>query len=195
MAEQKSELKKYISKETVATLFNLSSRRIEQLTKDGIIERTLIKRRAQYETAPTIQRYITYLSDKAYNREITDMEKTLKEQKLRAEIELKKSQGELHRLRTEIAIGNYISVDEIKMDYSRFFVIFKNFALSIPGKVAGKVSGALDPVEVRRIEGELQNDITALLNGFVSRAVTEKPEPKDTEKPKRKGRPTKNAKK
>ena len=38
----------------------------------------------------------------------------MKEQKLRAEVALKESQGELHRLRTEIAAGKYISIEEVK---------------------------------------------------------------------------------
>ena len=108
---------------------------------------------------------------------------------------LKESQGELHRLRTEIAQGNYISVEEVKADYSRFFIVFKNFALSIPGKLAGRLSGFVDPVEVREIENELQKEIKGLLDDFVSRAVVEKPQVEDVTKPKRMGRPPKNAKK
>ena len=97
----------------------------------------------------------------------------LKEQKLRAEIALKESQGELHRLRTEIAAGNYISVEEVKLDYSRFFVSFKKFAMSIPSKLAGRLTGFVDPVEVRQIEKNLQNDVTKLLQSFVVAATVE----------------------
>lgn len=194
--ENNEEMKGYATKDTIARLFGVSGRRIEQLVEDGIIERIRIKGGGvRFETVPTIQKYIKYLSDKAYGREKSDTEAKLKEQKLRADVALKESQGELHRLRTEIAQGNYISVEEVKADYSRFFIVFKNFALSIPGKLAGRLSGFVDPVEVREIENELQKEIKGLLDDFVSRAVVEKPQVEDVTKPKRMGRPPKNAKK
>ena len=86
---------------------------------------------------------------------------------------MKESQSDLHRLRTEIAIGKYISVEEVKMDYSRFFVVFKKFATSMPSKLAGRLAGVFDPVEVRAIENELQKDVKRLLNSFVISAVPE----------------------
>lgn len=189
------EMKGYATKDTIARLFGLSGRRIEQLVEDGTIERVRTKSGVRFETVPTIQRYIKFLSDKAYGRERSDAEAKLKEQKMRADVALKESQGELHRLRTEIALGNYISVEEVKADYSRFFIVFKNFALSIPGKMAGRLSGFVDPVEVREIENELQKEIKGLLDDFVSRAVVEKPQVEDVTKPKKRGRPPKNAKK
>lgn len=185
----------YVSKETVCQLFGLTGRRIEQLVADGVIERKQTKNGVRFETVSTIQRYIKYLSDKAYGRERSDREAELKEAKLRADVALKESQGELHRLRTEIAQGNYISVEEVKLDYSRFFVVFKKFALSIPGKMAGRLTGFLDPTEVRRIENELKGEIIKMLTDFVGRATTETEEVKrgDEMKPKKKGRPKKNA--
>lgn len=194
MADEKG-LSEYSSTATMAQLFGIGARRIEQLVQDGILKHEPGRKHARFETVSTIQRYTKYLSDKAYGRERTDREAELKEQKLRADVALKESQGELHRLRTEIAQGNYISVEEVKADYSRFFIVFKNFALSIPGKMAGRLSGFVDPVEVREIENEMQKEIKVLLDGFVSRAVVEKPQIEDVTKPKKRGRPPKSAKK
>lgn len=42
---------------------------------------------------------------------------------MQADIALKESQGELHRLKTEIAAGQYISVEEVKLDYAKFCCI------------------------------------------------------------------------
>ncbi len=182
--------------EVIAQLFGVSVRRIQQLTQDGVINTVQTKQGRRYELAPTIQKYIKYLSDKAYGKSQSETESKLKEQKLRAEVALKESQGELHKLRTEIAAGNYISVEEVKADYGRFFVVFKNFALSIPSKMAGRLAGVVDPVEVREIENDLQKEIKKLLNGFVSRAVVKEEEPQpDVLQPKKRGRPRKNAEK
>ena len=189
----------YATQDKIAQLFGLSGRRIEQLVADGVINRIHIKGGGvRFELEPTIQKYVKYLSDKAYGKERSETEAKLKEQKLRAEVALKESQGELHRLRTEIASGNYISIEEVKADYNRFFIVFKNFALSIPSKLAGRLAGFVDPVEVREIENDLQKEVKKLLKDFVSRAVIRNevdatPQQEDVTQPKRRGRPRKNA--
>lgn len=168
--------KGYYKVDVIAQLFGVSVRRVQQLTQENIINTVQTSEGRRYELAPTIQKYIKYLSDKAYGKSKTEVEVQLKEQKLRAEIALKESQGELHKLRTDIAAGKYISIEEIKMDYSRFFVAFKKFALSIPNRLAGRLGGFVDPVEVRQIEQELQKEVTKQLNGFVISAVVEEKE-------------------
>lgn len=184
----------YCRVEVIAQLFGVSVRRVQQLVQEGIISTVKTTQGTRFELTPTIQKYIQFLSDRAYGKSRSDTEAKLKEQKLRAEVALKESQGELHKLRTEIAAGNYISVEEVKADYGRFFVVFKNFALSIPSKMSGRLAGVVDPVEVREIENDLQKEIKKLLNGFVSRAVTEEDKPQvDVLKPKKMGRPRKNA--
>lgn len=89
--------------EVIASLFGVTVRRVQQLTQEGIISTTKTKEGNRYELAPTIQRYVKYLSDKAYGKSKSEKEAELREQKLQAEIALKESQGEMHRLKTEIA--------------------------------------------------------------------------------------------
>lgn len=167
--------------EIIAQLFGVSVRRIQQLTQDGVISTTKIiedgRTVRRYDLVPTIQNYIKYLSEKAYGRQgRTDKEIELREQKMEADIALKESQGELHKLKTEIAAGKYISVEEVKMDYSKFFVVFKKFAVSIPARVVGMLSGQLQPTEARKIEKELADEVNRLLGAFVIAGVVE---PKD----------------
>ena len=157
--------------DVIANLFGVSVRRVQQLTQEGIISTTEVKRGRRYELTPTVQKYIKYLSDKAYGKAQSETEAKLKEQKLKAEIALKESQGELHKLRTEIAAGRYISVEEVKLDYGRFFVSFKKFAMSIPSKLAGRLTGFVDPVEVRSIENDLQKEVKRLLSSSVLSSV------------------------
>lgn len=163
----------YYETKVIAQLFGLTVRRIQQLTQDGVLETVKTSKGRRYDLVPTIQSYIKYLSDKAYGKAKSETEAELKEKKLKADIALKESQGELHRLKTEIATGQYLSIEEIKMDYSRFFVSFKKFAMSVPNRLAGKMTGFVDPVEIRRIEKDMQKEITKLLNSFVISAVVE----------------------
>jgi phage terminase Nu1 subunit (DNA packaging protein) len=170
--------------EVIASLFGVTVRRVQQLTQEGIISTTKTVEGNRYELAPTIQKYIKYLSDKAYGKSKSEKEMELREQKLQAEVALKESQGEMHRLKTEIASGKYIDIDVVKMDYSRFFVVFKRFALSLPSRLTGRISGMIDPTEVRNIEKDLNNEIVRLLDNFVVAGVC----PKDVKEKGKRGK-------
>lgn len=163
----------------IAKLFHFSgTRRVEQLTADGVIDAVLVKVKGRevrrYDLVPTVEKYVQYLSEKAYGKAGRSKKALgLQEQKLEAEIALKESQGELHRLKTQIAAGEYISIEEVKIDYAKFFLVFKKFAMSLPARICGLVSGQLEPIEARRIEKEMSGEIAALLNSFVVAGVAE----------------------
>lgn len=163
----------YYRVEIIAQLFGVSVRRIQQLTQEGILPTTETADGRRYDLVPTIQSYVRYLSDKAYGKNHSEKELELKEQKMKADIALKESQGELHRLKTDIAAGKYISIEEVQVDYSKFFVIFKKFALSIPSKVAGIAQTVVDPVIARSLEKDLAYEVNNLLQGFVVAAKVE----------------------
>lgn len=167
--------------EQIAKLFKLSVRRIQQLTQEGIIhsEKVSGQKGRMYDLIPTIQEYVGYLQDKANGKARSDKELDLKEQKLKAEIALKESQGELHRLKTEIATGKYISVEEVQIDYQKFFIILKKFVLAVPNRVGGLLTGYVDPIVIRSLENDMTKECTEMLNTFVVAAKTTK---KDGEK-------------
>ena len=154
----------------IAKLFGVKTRSIQMFNADGIIETENAKGGKRYNLEDTVKKYVNYLSDKAHGRTATKSEEDLREQKLKAEIRLKESQGELHSLKTEIAAGKYISVEDVKLDYSRFFVSFRNFAMSIPTKVSGELNGAVSPEEVRRIESRLNEEMSKILREVVINA-------------------------
>lgn len=158
--------------EVIAQLFGVSVRRIQQLTQEGVIKTTKIiedgRTVRRYDLVPTIQNYVKYLSEKAYGKAgRSEKEMELREKKMEADAALKESQSELHRLKTEIAAGRYISIEEVKMDYAKFFVVFKKFAMALPSRIIGMIAGALEPVEARRVEKEIAQEINRLLGAFV----------------------------
>ena len=160
--------------EIIAQLFGVSVRRIQQLTQEGILSTVESPEGRRYDLVTTIQGYVRYLSDKAYGKIRSEKEAELREQKMKAEIALKESQGELHKLKTDIAAGKYISLEEVTLDYTRFFVTFKRFAMSLPSRVSGMVGAYIEPMEARRIEKELTEEVRKLLEGFSAAAVTKK---------------------
>ena len=60
--------KGYYKVDVIANLFGVSVRRIQQLTQEGIISTVQTSQGRRYELAPTIQKYVKYLSDKAYGK-------------------------------------------------------------------------------------------------------------------------------
>ena len=173
--------------EVIAQLFNVSVRRIQQLTQEGILPTTETAEGRRYDLVPTIQRYVQYLSDKAYGKNTrSEKEAELREQKLAADVALKQSQGELHRLRTEIAAGKYVTIEEVTADYERFFIVFKKFALALPGRLIDSLSlidgSPLEPKAARQAEKALQGEVRRLLLAFVVAGVSAKPEAKERKK-------------
>lgn len=167
--------------EVIAQLFGVSVRRIQQLTQEGVLPTTETAEGRRYDLVPTIQSYVQYLSDKAYGKNRSEKENELREQKMKAEIALKESQGELHQLKTAIAAGKYIAVEDVTMDYQRFFVTFKKFAMAIPVRVMDTINGQtdIDPLSARRLEKQIQQEIQSLLEAFVVAGVAEAPKGKD----------------
>jgi hypothetical protein len=186
MAEEQKN-RTLVGSEELSEYFCLSTRRIFQLTADGTLAKTAPNAR-KYDLKENVQRYVQYLQRKANGRASVS-EEELKKKKLEADIALKESQGELHRLKTSIANGEYISVEEVQMDYGKFFVTFKKFAMNLPSRIIGFVSGQLEPAESRKLEQDLSQEINGMLNSFVIAGTEAKPA---AQKKTKRGRPKKN---
>lgn len=163
--------------EIIAQLFGVTVRRIQQLTQEGVLPTTETAEGRRYDLVPTIQSYVQYLSDKAYGKNRSEKELELKEQKMKAEIALKESQGELHQLKTAIAAGKYIAVEEVIVEYQSFFLQFKKFTKGIAPRLVDTVGDfvVLDPLRARQLEKMISLDVDNQLNSFVLSAVTEIP--------------------
>lgn len=154
--------------DVIARLFNLTTRRIQQLTQDGILPTVKPEKgRRGYELVSTVQAYVQYLSDKAKGKAANKDEEELKKQKLQAEIKLKNSQYELHQLKNDIANGKYLPLLDIQEDYQVFFTTFKKFAQAMPARLITQVAGYIEPAEARALEKSLNLEVAAMLRTFV----------------------------
>ena len=168
--------KKLVTSKDLAQQFGVSGRRLGQLTEEKKKEKD---GRGVYDLEKTVKAYIKYLSDKAYAREESMTEAELKEQKLRAEVALKESQKDLHELKTEIAKGQYVPVEEVELDYKKFFATFKKFAMAMPSRIAGLVGAHVEPVVLRDIEKKMNDETVRMLRAFVVSAVDNEAEDGD----------------
>lgn len=159
------------SAKALSNLLGLTERRVQQLTKDGTIPAAFTSGGYAYELASAVQAYIAYVKSGSPGSGDSARERELKRQKMEVEIALKESQNENQRLKMDITAGKYISVEEVTLDYARFFVAFKKFALALPERLVSQLSGGLEPLEVRRMEQELHRDVTRALRSFVAAGV------------------------
>ena len=147
---------------------NISVRTIQRLTQEGVFRCVGHRRKENlYVITEAVPSYLAYLEQKYEHSETAEKIEQLKTQKLKAEVALKESQSELHRLKTDLAKGIYLSVEDVQRDYEKFFTIFKKFALSIPARLGGVLSGKVDTVTQRGIENDLHREITQMLRQFV----------------------------
>ena len=75
------------------------------------------------------------------------------------------------RLRTAIAAGEYISIEEAQADYTKFFAVLKRFCSGLPSRVVGMIGSRISPVESRELEKDLNKEINDILRTFVLAAT------------------------
>ena len=61
------------------------------------------------------------------------------------------------------------------LDYQKFFVTFKRFALGIPSRLVSMISDSLEPLEARRVEKEMSAEVKRMLRACVVSGYTPEP--------------------
>lgn len=178
-AQVLTSLPEWSSTTVIAQLLGKSVRRVQQLTQDGVLSTQQppgggVRR---YRTAETVQAYIAYTEQKVRQELSGSSLEELTLKKLQAEVELKESQGALHKLKTAIAEGRYISADQAGEELADFLGRFKSFADGIPGRVAGTLSGYLDAASARSMKKELQKELDGMFAAFTAAAKVQDKEP------------------
>lgn len=162
----------------ISKLLGKTVRRIQQLTQEGILETEVPPGGGtrKYRTCETVQRYIVHVEQKAQETGENSRAAELTLKKLEAEVELKESQGQLHRLKTAIAEGRYLAADQATEELKEFMASFKKFALNLPPRMAGTMSGYADAVAIRAMEKAVRKELEGLLAAFSDGAVLEERE-------------------
>ena len=160
----------WASTTAVAKLLGKTTRRIQQLTQDGVLETEVPPGGRKYKTCETIQRYIAHIEQKAQETAAASSTAELNLRKLEAEVELKESQGQLHKLKTAIAEGKYIKAEEATRDLADFMAMFKKFAMNIPPRAVKSIAGYADPQTARAMERAMRKELEDMLAVFVDAA-------------------------
>ena len=167
-----TQVPEWASTTAIAQLIGRSTRRVQQLTQDGVLSTEVPPGGGarRYRTARTIQNYMAWQEQKAREDLSGSTLEELTIKKLQAEVELKESQGALHKLKTAIAEGKYLPAEQVSGDLSDFLRRLKQFADRIPSRVAGTMSGYLDTAAARAMKKDLQQELDGLFEAFVAAA-------------------------
>ena len=165
----------------IAQLLGKTTRRIQQLTQDGILETEVPPGGGarKYRTCETIQRYIAHVEQKAQEVGEGGRLAELNLKKLEAEVALKESQGSLHRLKTAIAEGKYIPAEQATEELAEFMAAFQKFAMTIPVRMAGTMAGYADAITIRNAQKAIRKELETMLTAYVDAMQAEDP-PEDT---------------
>lgn len=139
--------------DVIAKLFDVTPRRIQQLTKEGVIVATKEGNAYKYDLLPTIQRYIKYLSDKANGRDKKD-EKTDQE-KARAEADLKRAKADMAEIQLKELKGKMHRSEDVETLTSDLVYTIRSMIIALPGRLAvdvAAVSTAPEASELIRAE-------------------------------------------
>ena len=167
-----TQVPEWASTTAIAQLIGRSTRRVQQLTQDGVLSTEVPPGGGarRYRTARTIQDYMAWQEQKIRDELSGSTLEELTIKKLQAEVELKESQGALHKLKTAIAEGKYLPAEQVSGDLSDFLRRLKQFADRIPARVAGTMSGYLDTAAARAMKKDLQQELDGLFEAFVAAA-------------------------
>ena len=118
----------------IAKIFGVSTRRVEQLKTEGIIEGK--GKPTRYDLLPTIQAYIRYLSDKANGREKKQEDARLTTEKLEAETRIKASKAEMAELELRELKGELHRASDVEAITTDHVLFLRSMLVALPGKLA-----------------------------------------------------------
>lgn len=123
----------------IAKIFGVTTRRVQQLKEEGIIIGQ--GNPTKYDLLPTIQAYIRYLSDKAYGRQKKENREALEEQKLQAEIDIKKAKAEAANLELSELQGKLHRAEDVEAITTDHVLFLRSMLMAMPGKLAVDLAG------------------------------------------------------
>ena len=132
------------SASTLAKLFNLSERRVQQLAKDGIIPKS---ERGQYELIGAVRSYVRYLQDRALGRvdgNYQDNSDIKLERKRLIKAQADKTEIENKKLRQEL-----VAFSLVQDVLNEVAVLYGSSVDALPGRLANELAGISDPAEIR----------------------------------------------
>lgn len=137
---------------TIANLFNLTERRVQQLASQNVIPKA---ERGKYDLVACVRGYISYLQDRAFGKDVQPVDAHQERARLI------KAQADKTELEVQTLHRSLVSVEEAEMQWASLIVAFRSRMLAIPTRAA---QALLALKEFHEIELFLREQIHEALN-------------------------------
>lgn len=126
----------------IAKIFGVSTRRIEQLKTEGIING--VGKPTKYELLPTVKAYIKHLSDKANGREKKEKDSDNESAKIEAEARYKKAKAEMAELQLKELKGELHRATDVEEIMTDHVLMIRGMLIALPNKLAVDLANIYD---------------------------------------------------
>lgn len=129
---------------TIAKLFNLTERRVQQLAKEGVIPKG---ERGKYDLIGAVRGYVKYLQERALGRSdgaYNDEADIKLERKRLIKAQADKTESENQKLR-----GELVPFELVEDVLNEVAVLYGTGVDALPGRLANELAGINDPAEVK----------------------------------------------
>lgn len=124
---------------TLAKLFNLTDRRVQQLAKDGIIPKA---DKGKYDLIICTKHYIKYLQERAAGKNVDTQDGYFESTRLK-KVQADKIELEIARMKVEL-----IPAEQVELHWSNLVIAFRASMLSLPSRLAHKIIACKTHAEV-----------------------------------------------
>src|SRR3954453_6727073 len=118
--------------DTISQLLDLTPRRVQQLSAEGVIPRA---QRGRYELVPAVQGYIRFLRGHAQAREADPAARARKAEAAEANLRLKAAQERLTRIKADKLASKLIAIEEVEAAWAEVIIAVRQAVLSIPTRM------------------------------------------------------------
>ena len=154
---------------TIAKLLMLSDRRVQQLTKEGVVPKA---ERGRYELAPAVQGYIRYLQERSLRSDQSPIDYHMEKARLT------KAQADREEVEAAKAMGDVVSVKQVETNLANLFAEVRANFRNIPDRVVSALIGSTDEREVKAV---LLREIDLVLHALAESDVLIEPSEDDEE--------------
>jgi phage terminase Nu1 subunit (DNA packaging protein) len=153
---------------TIAKLFNLTERRVQQLAKEGIIPKG---ERGKYDLVECVTAYIKYLQELAFGQSLKPADAHTEKTRL------VRAQADHEELKVRERRGELISVGLVESEWTDMVSAMRAKLLSLPVRVA---QVAISAQSIREIEENVRTQIYAALEELRATGQSEVADVADT---------------
>lgn len=156
--------KNYADAKQLAILFDLTVRRIQQLTQDGVLQTETVGRQRKYDLLAAVRQYIKYLQRRVETKSGgngTQEDADNESRKLRAEADLKQTKAAIAQLEYDEIQGKMHRSEDVEALTNDLVFTIRGMLLALPGRLAIDLAAVNSPNEVST---RVRKEVDAVLN-------------------------------